>query len=180
MSLNRSESISTILPFVHADRDDLNESFDKVEREVDLEFELKQTRADLKKTRSALAAQTAVSERISCERQIEAALQEYCLTPEAAKTVVKLVMKGDGGPLELNAKGQLVEKFGPRRLPEFLQDYLRVNDHLLGTDKEGKKVGPPALDKRTMSAKAIADFIEKNGQAAFHALPSSPDPRKTK
>jgi hypothetical protein len=172
---------NAIVATIHATEENdssLRKYLSEVEHEIGLEEQLALERAEHEKTRAALQEQTKASERITSERQIELALQAYPLSPKSAKTVVELVMKGDGGALELNAKAQLVEKFGPRRLPEFLQDYLKVNDHFLGTNEEGKKAGPPALDKRTMSAKAIADFIEKNGQAAFHALPSSKDPRK--
>jgi hypothetical protein len=167
---------STILPFVHAEGDNLNASFDQIEREVDLAFQLKQERAEHEKTRAALQEQTSAVQRVHNERQVEIALQAHPLSPKAAKTVATLLLKGDGGVLEQGKNGKLRDSGSLRTLDEVAADYLKENPHLLGQNAEGKKAVPP-LDKRTMTPKQIADYVEAHGQDAFHALPRSKDPR---
>jgi Tfp pilus assembly PilM family ATPase len=169
---------STILPFVHAEGDNLHASFDQIEREIDLAFELKRERAEHEKTRAALAEQTTASQRIANEREIERSLRAHPnLNPKAAANVTKLILQGDAGELEQDKHGKLREKFGARNLDEVAADYLRLNPHFLGSGNADSAQGASQLDKRTMTAKQIADYVEAHGQDAFHALPRSKDPR---
>jgi hypothetical protein len=171
-----SETVNTInsiiLPFVHAEGDDINASFNNIEREVDLAFELKQEREAHEKTRAALAEQTTASQRIANERQIERSLQAHSsLTQKAVANVTKLLLKGDGGELEQGKNGRLREKFGARNLDEVAADYLRQNPHFLGSNEESKKAGGPALDRATMSAKEKGQYIEEHGSEKYFELP---------
>jgi len=178
-----SETVNTInsiiLPSVHAEGDDINASFDKIEHEIDLAFELKQARAELAKTRDALAEQTKASQRIANERQIESVLREYPnLSAKAVADVTKLILQGDGGPLEQGKDGRLREKYGLLELPEFTRNYVKRNAHLLGTGNT-QQTAPAALDRATMSAKEKGQYIEEHGSEKYFELPlSKPVPKK--
>ncbi len=170
---------SIILNHIHAQADEsMSESFDKIERELELENQLKSERAAHEKTRAALAAQTTAAQRLNQERQIEQLLQsESKLTTKAVATVTQLLLKGDGGELEVDGKGKLREKFGTRSLEELAQDYLKINPHFSGGEDSAISAAPK-LYKAEMSAKQIADFINAQGRDAFHALPRSKPEKK--
>jgi hypothetical protein len=170
---------STILPFVHAEGDNLNESFAQIEREVDAEFQLKQERAAHEKTRAALAAQTAASQHIANERQIERILQAHPnLTQKALANVTALLLKGDAGELESDKNGKLREKFGTRSLDELTADYLRENPHFIGDGSAESASAASKLDRAKMSTKQKADYISEHGQGKYLALPHGKDSRK--
>jgi hypothetical protein len=176
-----SETVNTtinsiILPFIHAEGDDINASFDKIEREYELEQQLAQARADHEKTRAELQQQISAVQRVQSERQIEIALRKYPITPAAAKTVTELLLRG--GELEIGPNGKLREKTGMRDVDEVLSDLMKENPNFIPNGNA--QSAPPPLDKRTMTPKQIADYVEAHGQDAFHALPRSPDPRQRK
>ena len=92
---------NSILPFVHAEGDDPNDNFDRIQREVDLEFQLKRTREDYEKTRAALEAQTAATQRLHHERQIERVLLSHPgLSPKAVIDATSLLLAGEAAELE--------------------------------------------------------------------------------
>lgn len=79
---------SIILPSVYAEGEDTNASFDRIQREVDLEFQLKQERAENEKIRRTLADQISASQRLHNERQIERTLLTHPkLNPKAVAQV---------------------------------------------------------------------------------------------
>jgi hypothetical protein len=158
---------SIILPFVHAEGDDINASFD-------FAVQLKQEQAAHQKTRDAL-------QHVQNEREIESVLREEhpTITAKAVADVTKLILQGDGGPLEQGKDGKLVEKYGTLQLPEFTRAYAKQNAYLLGTGNT-QQSAPAALDRAKMSAKEKGQYIAKHGEEKYFALPCSPDPRQRK
>jgi hypothetical protein len=175
--VNTFNSSTNVLPFIHAEGDNIN--FDKIEREVDLEFELKKERAEHERTRAALQAQTKASQQVVSERQIEIALQNHPeLIPEARDTVTKLLLLGEAGELELDSKGKLREKFGTRSLDELTQDYLKENPNFLGSGNAESARASSKPDRFRMTTKEKAAYISEHGQEKYLALPFSKDVKK--
>jgi hypothetical protein len=159
----------------HEENDDLNKSFNKIEREYELEQQLTQARAETEKTRAELQQHIAAVQHVRNERQIEAVLRRKypSINEKAIADVTTLFLKG--GELEVGPNGKLREKYGTRELPEYTQDFMKKNDNFIPNGNA--QSAPLPLDKRTMTPKQIADYVEAHGQDAFHALPRSKDPR---
>jgi hypothetical protein len=181
MSPSQNQSIAAVLPYVNAAADDdIHQSFDKIEREYELERQLAKEREQHQQTRDALQEQTSAVQRVQNERQIESVLREYPnLSAKAVADVTKLILQGDGGPLEQGKDGLLVEKYGTLQLPEFTRDYMKRNPHLMGTGNNAQPA-PAALDRATMTALEKGRYIEEHGEEKYFALPCSPDPRQRK
>jgi hypothetical protein len=171
-------SHNAVIATIHATEENdssLRKYLSEVEHEIGLEEQLAQERAEHAKTRTALAYQTLAVQRVQNERQIESVLREYpAMTPAATRDVVNLLLHGDGGELEVDGKGKLRAKYDMRPLPDVVSDFLKANPKFKDADSAP---APPLLDKRTMTPKQIADYVEAHGQDAFHALPRSKDPR---
>lgn len=175
--MNPIHSSNSIVPSVHATKgDDIN--FDQIEREVDAALELKQERAAHEKTLAALSAQTAATQRLANERQIERALLAHPgLSPKAVIDATSLLLAGDAGELEAGPRG-LREKFGTRDLNEVVTDFLRGNPHFTGNGSAESAPATPNLDRATMSVKQKADYISEHGQEKYLSLPYSKDVKK--
>jgi hypothetical protein len=168
---------STILPSVFAEGDNTN--FDKIEREVDLQYALEQERAAHQQTRTALEEKTNAVQRAHHERQIERTLQAHPnLTPKALANVTALLLAGDAGELEPDKHGKLREKYGTRSLEELTQDYLKANPHFLGSGNAESARISSKPDRFRMTAKQKADYITQHGQEKYLALPFSKDVKK--
>jgi hypothetical protein len=183
MPPSQTQSIAAVLPYIHATEENdssLRKYLSEVEHEIGLEEQLAQERAEHAKTRAALQQQTSTAQRIANERQIETALNNHPVIPEARNAVIKLLSLGQAGELEVDSKGKLRERAGVRGLEEVVGDYLKENPNFL-LDKDGGSTRPPQLDRFNMSAKEKGQYIAKHGQDAYLKLPySKPAPKPKK